>query len=100
MTDRTLALLLFLLALLPRGLLLQENPPFWFDEDWTLEVGTLPPGQLLQALRTEDFHPPWATWSWGPGPASWGFSGWRGRYPSASSPSSWEAPWPPFFSSP
>jgi len=58
MTDRTLALLLFLLALLPRGLLLQENPPFWFDEDWTLEVGTLPPGQLLQALRTEDFHPP------------------------------------------
>lgn len=58
MSDRTLALLLFLLALWPRASLLLADPPFWFDEEWTLEMGTLPPGQLLQALQGKDFHPP------------------------------------------
>ncbi|MEZ0348089.1 MAG: hypothetical protein ABWJ90_06195 [Thermus sp.] len=58
MTERALFLLLFLLALFPRGLLLGERPPFWFDEDWTFEVGTAPLGEAWQKLVEEDFHPP------------------------------------------
>lgn len=56
--DRLLFLLLFLLGLGARAALLLADPPFWFDEDWTLEVGTLPLGEMLARLAGEDFHPP------------------------------------------
>lgn len=58
MSEKTSLLLLFLLALLPRLSLLLADPPFWFDEGWTLEVGALPLGEMLPRLAGEDFHPP------------------------------------------
>jgi uncharacterized membrane protein len=56
--DRTLLLVLLLLSLLPRSLLLAQGPPFWYDEDWTLEVSTQPPLEALKTLALRDFHPP------------------------------------------
>lgn len=58
MKDRTLLLVLLLLSLLPRSLLLAQGPPFWYDEDWTLEVSTQPPLEALKTLALRDFHPP------------------------------------------
>ncbi|MEN2983376.1 MAG: hypothetical protein ABDH20_13105 [Thermus sp.] len=55
---RAALLALFLLALLPRAGLLGANPPFWFDEDWTLEVGLLSLSDLLRRTALEDLHPP------------------------------------------
>ncbi|BDG23731.1 hypothetical protein TthSNM33_09250 [Thermus thermophilus] len=52
-----MVLLLFLLALLPRSLLLHLEPPFWFDEDWTEETGLMPLPAMVLRLWSEDFHP-------------------------------------------
>lgn len=56
--ERTLGALLLLVALIPRALLLSRGDPFWFDEDWTEEVGLLPLPQILERLAASDFHPP------------------------------------------
>lgn len=54
---RTIALLLFLLALLPRLFILRLSPPFWFDEDWTEETGLMSLPDMFLRLWNEDFHP-------------------------------------------